>query len=68
MFHKMDVHQLQLIFKYLPILSFTESYIYQVNKMQLSLSLPLLYVAYILHFGVYINLQIHTLLVHLPVQ
>ncbi|CDP09997.1 unnamed protein product [Coffea canephora] len=60
-FYKMDVHQLQLIFIYLPILSFTESYIYQINKMQLSLSLPLLYVAYILHFVVYINLRIQTL-------
>nr|XP_027075293.1 uncharacterized protein LOC113699259 isoform X1 [Coffea arabica] len=33
MFHKMDVHQPQLIFKYLPILSFTESYIYQLDTL-----------------------------------
>lgn len=30
MFHKMDVHQPQSIFRYLPILSFAESFIYQV--------------------------------------
>lgn len=30
MFHKMDAHQPQSIFRYLPILSFTESFIYQV--------------------------------------
>ncbi|XP_027768889.1 uncharacterized protein LOC107005136 isoform X3 [Solanum pennellii] len=29
MFHKMDPHQPQSMFRYLPILSFTESYIYQ---------------------------------------
>lgn len=31
MFHKMDPHQPQSMFTYLPILSFTESYIYQVR-------------------------------------
>nr|XP_027114372.1 uncharacterized protein LOC113732654 [Coffea arabica] len=37
MFHKMDVHQLQLIFKYLPILSFTESYVYQLDTLNAKL-------------------------------
>ncbi|KAK4264932.1 hypothetical protein QN277_026047 [Acacia crassicarpa] len=32
MFHGLDVSKPQSIFKYLPILSFTESYIYQVNS------------------------------------
>lgn len=31
MFHGMDVNQPESIFKFLPILSFTETYIYQVN-------------------------------------
>lgn len=31
MFHKMDVHQPQSIFRYLPILSFAESFIYQIT-------------------------------------
>lgn len=30
MFHGMDANDLQALFKYLPLLSFTESYIYQV--------------------------------------
>lgn len=30
MFHGLDVSKPQSIFKYLPILSFTESYVYQV--------------------------------------
>ncbi|XP_057430383.1 uncharacterized protein LOC130723380 isoform X2 [Lotus japonicus] len=33
MFHGLDVSKPQSIFKYLPILSFTESYIYQLDKM-----------------------------------
>ncbi|MED6134461.1 hypothetical protein PIB30_037345 [Stylosanthes scabra] len=33
MFHELDVTKPQTIFKYLPILSFTESYIYQLDKM-----------------------------------
>ncbi|CAI9109501.1 OLC1v1009331C1 [Oldenlandia corymbosa var. corymbosa] len=33
MFHEMDVHQPKEIFKYLPILSFTESYIYQLDTL-----------------------------------
>ncbi|KAL2332754.1 hypothetical protein Fmac_013967 [Flemingia macrophylla] len=33
MFHGLDVSKSQSIFKYLPILSFTESYIYQLDKM-----------------------------------
>ncbi|MED6168959.1 hypothetical protein PIB30_016877 [Stylosanthes scabra] len=33
MFHELDVTKPQAIFKYLPILSFTESYIYQLDKM-----------------------------------
>ncbi|KAJ1381995.1 hypothetical protein SESBI_44650 [Sesbania bispinosa] len=33
MFHGLDVNNPQSIFKYLPILSFTESYIYQLDKM-----------------------------------
>ncbi|KAK7268814.1 hypothetical protein RIF29_21523 [Crotalaria pallida] len=33
MFHGLDVSKPQTIFKYLPILSFTESYIYQLDKM-----------------------------------
>ncbi|CAK8567287.1 unnamed protein product [Lathyrus sativus] len=33
MFHGLDVSRPQSIFKYLPILSFTESYIYQLDKM-----------------------------------
>ncbi|KAL3524778.1 hypothetical protein ACH5RR_013150 [Cinchona calisaya] len=33
MFHKMDVHHPQSIFRYLPILSFTESYIYQLDTL-----------------------------------
>lgn len=32
MFHEMDINKPQSIFKYLPLLSFTESYIYQVRK------------------------------------
>ncbi|XP_027336603.1 uncharacterized protein LOC113850314 [Abrus precatorius] len=32
MFHELDVSKPQSIFKYLPILSFTESYIYQLDK------------------------------------
>ena len=31
MFHGMDVNAPQSIFRYLPMLSFTESYIYQVT-------------------------------------
>lgn len=31
MFHKLDAYQPQSIFRYLPMLSFTESYIYQVS-------------------------------------
>ncbi|CAA0838168.1 Unknown protein [Striga hermonthica] len=31
MFHKMEVNRPQSVFKYLPILSFTESYIYQLD-------------------------------------
>ena len=31
MFHGMDVNTPQSIFRYLPVLSFTESYIYQVT-------------------------------------
>jgi len=31
MFHVLDVSKPQSIFKFLPILSFTESYIYQVH-------------------------------------
>ncbi|XP_072060720.1 uncharacterized protein [Arachis hypogaea] len=33
MFHELDVTKPQTVFKYLPILSFTESYIYQLDKM-----------------------------------
>lgn len=33
MFHGLDVRKPQSIFKYLPILSFTESYIYQLDRM-----------------------------------
>ncbi|CAH9089837.1 unnamed protein product [Cuscuta europaea] len=33
MFHGIDAHQPQSIFKYLPILSFTESFIYQLDKL-----------------------------------
>lgn len=33
MFHGLDVSKPQSIFKFLPILSFTESYIYQLDKM-----------------------------------
>ncbi|CAJ1855245.1 unnamed protein product [Sphenostylis stenocarpa] len=33
MFHGLDVSKPESIFKYLPILSFTESYIYQLDKM-----------------------------------
>ncbi|CAL0304643.1 unnamed protein product [Lupinus luteus] len=33
MFHGLDVSKPQSIFKYLPILSFTESYIYQLDKL-----------------------------------
>ncbi|KAK7256570.1 hypothetical protein RIF29_30024 [Crotalaria pallida] len=33
MFHGLDVSKPQTIFKYLPILSFTESYIYQLDQM-----------------------------------
>ncbi|XP_004502412.1 uncharacterized protein [Cicer arietinum] len=33
MFHGLDVNKPQSIFKYLPLLSFTESYIYQLDKM-----------------------------------
>ncbi|KAL8472149.1 hypothetical protein ACS0TY_029387 [Phlomoides rotata] len=41
MFHKMETNQPQLVFRYLPMLSFTESYIYQLdglneNLLQLS--------------------------------
>jgi hypothetical protein len=32
MFHEMDINKPQSIFKYLPLLSFTESYIYQVRN------------------------------------
>ncbi|CAN0878376.1 hypothetical protein LINGRAHAP2_LOCUS12444 [Linum grandiflorum] len=32
MFHAMDVNKPELLFKYLPILSFTESYIYQMDS------------------------------------
>lgn len=32
MFHGLDVNKPQSIFKYLPLLSFTESYIYQVHN------------------------------------
>lgn len=31
MFHEMDANSVECIFKYLPLLSFTESYIYQVS-------------------------------------
>nr|XP_016490865.1 PREDICTED: uncharacterized protein LOC107810590 [Nicotiana tabacum] len=40
MFHKMDPHQPQSIFKYLPILSFTESYIYQLDNLNEKLLQP----------------------------
>ncbi|KAL7223387.1 hypothetical protein ACSBR1_024940 [Camellia fascicularis] len=33
MFHDMDVNRPQSIFRYLPILSFTESYIYQLDRL-----------------------------------
>ncbi|KAK7306045.1 hypothetical protein VNO77_43960 [Canavalia gladiata] len=33
MFHGLDVSNAQVIFKYLPILSFTESYIYQLDNL-----------------------------------
>ncbi|XP_052189520.1 uncharacterized protein LOC127799489 isoform X2 [Diospyros lotus] len=33
MFHDMDVNKPQSIFRYLPILSFTESYIYQLDRL-----------------------------------
>ncbi|KAA8546787.1 hypothetical protein F0562_003216 [Nyssa sinensis] len=33
MFHEMDVTQPQSIFRYLPMLSFTESYIYQLDRL-----------------------------------
>ncbi|KAF7839931.1 EPIDERMAL PATTERNING FACTOR-like protein 1 isoform F [Senna tora] len=33
MFHGLDVNRPQSIFKYLPVLSFTESYIYQLDRM-----------------------------------
>ncbi|KAF8018478.1 hypothetical protein BT93_H3381 [Corymbia citriodora subsp. variegata] len=33
MFHEMDVNRPESIFKYLPVLSFTESYIYQLDNM-----------------------------------
>lgn len=39
MFHKMEANQPQSIFRYLPMLSFTESYIYQVNCLIVSNSL-----------------------------
>ncbi|MCD7468155.1 hypothetical protein HAX54_006099 [Datura stramonium] len=40
MFHKMDPHQPQSIFRYLPILSFTESYIYQLDNLNEKLLQP----------------------------
>lgn len=33
MFHEMDINEPQSIFKYLPLLSFTESYIYQMDSL-----------------------------------
>ncbi|KAM7262163.1 hypothetical protein ACFE04_021240 [Oxalis oulophora] len=33
MFHDMDVNDLHLLFKFLPVLSFTESYIYQLDTL-----------------------------------
>ncbi|KAK3031628.1 hypothetical protein RJ639_037376, partial [Escallonia herrerae] len=33
MFHEMDAHEPQSIFRYLPLLSFTESYIYQLDTL-----------------------------------
>lgn len=39
MFHGLDVSKPQSIFKYLPILSFTESYIYQVYASLMLLNL-----------------------------
>ncbi|CAK9170852.1 unnamed protein product [Ilex paraguariensis] len=42
MFHEMDVNQPQSIFRYLPILSFTEGYIYQLDSLnEKSLQLPI---------------------------
>ncbi|CAN1169727.1 hypothetical protein LINPERHAP2_LOCUS28560 [Linum perenne] len=32
MFHEMDVNKPELLFKYLPFLSFTESYVYQIDS------------------------------------
>ncbi|CAN4126720.1 unnamed protein product [Withania somnifera] len=40
MFHKMDPHQPQSMFRYLPILSFTESYIYQLDNLNEKLLQP----------------------------
>ncbi|XP_002532872.3 uncharacterized protein LOC8281241 [Ricinus communis] len=41
MFHEMDINSPQAIFKFLPVLSFTESYIYQMDRMNEGLvSLP----------------------------
>ncbi|KAJ8544032.1 hypothetical protein K7X08_025650 [Anisodus acutangulus] len=40
MFHKMDPHQPQSIFRFLPILSFTESYIYQLDNLNEKLLQP----------------------------
>ncbi|XP_031093645.1 uncharacterized protein LOC115998264 [Ipomoea triloba] len=40
MFHKMDAHQPQSIFEYLPILSFTESFIYQLDSLNEQLLQP----------------------------
>lgn len=40
MFHKMDPHQPQSMFRYLPILSFTESYIYQLDNLNERLLQP----------------------------
>ncbi|XP_055829126.1 uncharacterized protein LOC129898561 isoform X2 [Solanum dulcamara] len=40
MFHKMDPHQPQCMFRYLPILSFTESYIYQLDNLNEKLLQP----------------------------
>lgn len=45
MFHGLDASKPQSIFKYLPILSFTESYIYQVHiRLMLLSSATLLFI------------------------
>jgi hypothetical protein len=33
MFHRLDINEPQSIFRYLPVLSFTESYIYQMDAL-----------------------------------